>query len=271
MEGIERLNTLQEKSKLYWDLWDAQKKAVTEKLYSILKDLSLGPAPLLPLRENEMVSIEGKDWLDETCLWKVRKEIYFVNQDPTRNRDYDFGSSFTLVITNKAIRINHGSCGEWGLDDKGQWSRLILMKGIFDHQQDIIDSLSPLIDYSVREILYDVNNEIDNINRAIEQAQREKEDKEIFATVKVGKYICNKKPYWKWETDENGNETSVKVYQYVGHEKITKISEKTITTTDPWGYNRRYKITQIIYQLRCKSLYIVDNREVTPPEEEGSK
>lgn len=256
MNGIEKLEILKKRHEELYDLWYAQKKAVTDKLYEILNNLSLGPAPLLPLREHEVVSIERDRYYHPETDWKVRKEIYFVNQDPTRDRDYDFGSTFTLNISNQHITINHGSCGEWGLDDKGQWSRLILMKAIFDHEQDIIDAINPLIDYSVREELSDVSSSIDEINRAIERAQREKEEAAIKATIKVNKYICIKKKDW-----------STNKYRYVGHEQITKISEKTITTTDPWGCNRRYKIDEIVYKLRSQQLYVVDDKEVTPPEE----
>ena len=74
-----------------------------------------------------------------------------------------------------------------------------------------------------------------------------------------------------WKTDPNDDDKYIEYNAYVGHEKITKICEKTVTTTDQWGYNRRYKIDQLIYKLRTKFLYIVDNTEVTPPEEEASE
>lgn len=260
MKGIERLEELQNKYIEVFEKWSAQKEKVTQVLYKILNDLNLGPAPLLPLREFEFVSIDRDNWLEPNQKWKVRKEIYFVNQDPTRDREYDFGSSFSLYITNEHITVNHGSCGEWGLSDKGQWSRLILMKAIFDHEQDIIDTLNPLIDYSVREELHDISNSIDEINRAIERAQVEKEEAEVKKNIKLNKYICIKKK--DWETNK---------FIFVGHEQIIKITEKTVTTSDPWGCHRRYKINQLIFKLRVKTLYIVDNKDVTPPEESDSK
>lgn len=271
MNGIQQLDILINQQSKLREKWDAQKMGVTKKLYSILNELNQGPVPLLPLRENEMVSIDRDVWGDNTNQWKIRKEIYFVNTDPTKNRDYDFYSHFSLYITDKHITVNPGGCGEWGSNDKGQLSRLTLIKNIFDNEQSIIDALSPLIDFSVRNELSKVSMEIDNINRAIENAQREKEKEEIKRTIKLGKYLCRLD--WGYITvkDENGDDTYKRVRKYVGHEKITKICEKTVTTTDPWGYNRRYKTDQLISKLKTKSLYVVDNTEVTPPEETDSK
>ena len=271
MNGIEQLEDLRKRQEELYNKWTAQRIAVTEKLYGVLNLLNLGPAPLLELRDQEMVSIDRDKWLNPDQKWKVRKEIYFVNQDPTRDRSYDFGSSFSLYITDTHITVNHGSCGEWGLEDKGQWSRLILLKGIFDHEQDIIDSISPLIDYSIREELSEVSYSIDEINRAIERAQREKEDLEIKQTIKLNKYICSLGNNWKEETDDQGNVHWKKYKSYVGHEQIINITDKTVTTSDPWSCHHRYKISDLIFKLKHKYLYIVDNKEVTPPEETDSE
>jgi hypothetical protein len=102
--------------------------------------------------------------------------------------------------------------------------------------------------------------EIEDINLAIERAENAKKEAAIKATIKQDKYLCIKRK--DWQTGK---------YVYAGHERITKVCEKTVSTRDPWGYNRRYKIGQLIYSLQHNLKYIVDNKEVTPPEESDSE
>ena len=282
MTEIERLNELQEKRKELYAKWHVRLENVTQKLFSILNDLNTGPLPLLPLREDEVVSIENGDCFDKDVIWKVRKEIYFVSQDP-EDKSYDFGSSFSLYITNKNITLNHGSCGTWGLEDKGQWSRLILMKAIFDHQQDIIDSLSPLIDVTDRNEFYKVDREINQINRDIEKAKTERERAEIRSSLKEGKFLAKIGKRWEYARKENGDIDFEKeghyIYFYRDFEKIYKITDKTVITQEcyndgsviGWQPKHHNKIEQIITNIKYNYLAIIDDVNQTPPEGIGSK
>lgn len=255
---LERLDNLRARIKDLRDQWFFQRKAVTEKLYSILNDLNLGPAPLLPLRDLELVNIQDHDYPErEGFKWKVSKEIYFVNQDPNRDRDWDFGSTFSLYITNLGITLNHGSCGTWGLEDKGQWSRLILMKAIFDHQQDIIDALDPLIDTKVLNELYKADAQISQIEYDIAKAQEERELNEIKKKIKVGKWLAHLSKGWT----SQGN-----TYHWFNYSKITKITEVSIFVNEcdyqgePYAWiTHRFKIKDILSQIKNNRLYILDD------------
>jgi len=267
MSELERIDELRAQQKELYEKWYAVERGVTEKLYEILNNLNEGPAKLLPLKSEETVDIENHDWLDDKVFWKIRKEIYFVNQDPNdTNREYDFGSSFSLYITNKNIQINHGSCGTWGLEDKGQWSRLLLMTAIFKNQEMIIESLAPYINFDDRKKLREVNREIDDIERAIRAAKEEKERQAIISQLAPGKYIAKMGYHYNYKLDENGNEVSSKEYYYYDFEKIIKITEKKIITEDHWHDRKWRNKNDYIYYIRCKNIYIVNNTDEVPPQ-----
>lgn len=281
MTGIERLEELQQQRKEYADKWHEQRVAVTKALYSILEDLNTGPAPLLPLREDEVVGIDTEGYGSPD--WQVRKEIYFVNQDPkNETRGYDFGSYFSLYITAKHIQVNHGSCGTWGLEDKGQWTRLILMKAIFDHEKDIIDTIAPLVDLSVKSKFYEADHAINEINRAIEKAKSDKEKAEIRAKLAPGKWLALKSSRWIYDLDENGQrdwDKRHKEFYYTDFQKIVKITEVSVLVNEcdnqgsPYTWiNRRLKLDQVLRDIQYHNLNIIDSPNQTPPQEdEGSK
>lgn len=283
MTEIERLDELKKQREVYYKKWRERLQLVTKELFGILNQLNTGPLELLPLREDEVVSIDSGSYIDKDVTWEVRKEIYFVNQNPEENRSYDFGSSFSLYITNKNIKLNHGSCGTWGLEDKGQWSRLILMKGIFDHEQDIIDTLTPLIDLSDRNEFYKLDREINQINRDIEQAKNERERAQIRTTLKPGKYLAKIGKTWEYPRKEDGSIDFEKdgYYRYYYHtfEKISKVTDKTVITETcykdgsvcGWGSKTHHKLPQVITNIKYKTFAVIDDVNQTPPEDIGSK
>ena len=265
MGEIERVIELKEKVNQLGGQWVDQKRVVTNKLYSILNDLNLGPAPLL-LRENQLVEIRDYTYPEqEGFKWEVTTTVHFVNQDPTHpTRDSDFGSDFYLYITNQKISINHGSCGTWDLSDKGQWSRLILMKAIFDHQQDIIDALNPLIDFKVKEAYDDVRCELERIERSIREAEEEKKKKEILANIKPGMYFANKGYHYVYD---GKSDTSHKEKYYYGHQKIIKIAEKNFIVENSWGERSWMKIDNTVWNIQNYYLFVVGSKDEVPPQE----
>lgn len=281
MTELERVAELQVKQKELCQKWHDIKVAVTKKLFVILTEFNsqVGSLPLLPLRENEVVSIDERDWLNEDVKWKVRKEIYFVSQDP--NRSYDFGSTFSLYITNLGIAVNHGSSGEWTLQDLGQWTRLCLLKEIFMHQYEIIEALEPLIDFTVKHQLNEVSREIDNINRALEKAKEQKEEEEIMVILKKAKYLVHRGKHWEYPKKEDGSyDYSGKgyyKYYWCNIEKINKLTEVSVLTNEcdnkgsPYAcFSHRHKIKDIIRNIKYHYLYAIEDLTIDPPQEEGS-
>ena len=261
MTELERIDQLKERIKVLIDEWAGQRRRVTDKLYDLLEDLNLGPAPLLR-NDKYTVTIDNHIRFPREADWEVREEIRFVNQDPKSKSPYDFGSSFSLYIYSNHIEINHGSCGQWGLDDKGQWSRLILMKAIFDHQDDIIRELGALLDFKVYEELWDLQCERDRIERDIENARIEREKQELLAQVKPGKWFAQLG--WHWVYPEG--KPSERVFHWYNCEKIVKITDKSFLTEDKYSSYRRNK-DNYIYALKRKTLFIIDNPEDPVPEE----
>ena len=180
MTEIERIEALRKEEEFYRHLWYAQEDAVQKKLFELLNQLYNGPAKLRQPRESDSVGIDYPSFSakENGELWEVRKIITFV--DPEDKHSYDFGSTFDLYITNKSIRVNNGSCGTWGLQDVCQWSRILLIKAIFDHQEDIIKEITPLIDIEVKEKLYDICREINRINDGIRKAKEEEENNKLL-------------------------------------------------------------------------------------------
>lgn len=275
MNELERLDELRKSAEAYKESWLEQKLAVTKKLYQMLDLLNLGPAKLLPLKEKETVSIDNYRCFGQNVKWHVSKEIYFENQNPESKLGYDFSSSFSLYITPEHVTVNHGTSGEWGLEDKGQLSRLILMKGIFDHEKDIIESLDHIIDMSVKEKLDDVCAEINQINNDILEAKREREFNEMKKKLRPGKYIVKRGRQYIWDNEQNGHYE----YYYRTPIKIEKITEVSIFAHEcnnngsPYEWRgRRLKIEEVLNQLKYNELFIIDNMDEKPdPLREGER
>lgn len=267
MNELERLDELRKSAEAYRECWLEQRLAVTKKLYQMLDLLNLGPAKLLPLKEKETVSIDNYRCFGQDVKWHVSKEIYFENQDPESKVGYDSHSSFSLYITPEHVTINHGSSGEWGLEDKGQWSRLILMKGIFEHEKDIIETLDHMIDMSVKEKFDKACAEINQINNDILEAKREREFNEIKKKLRPGKYLVRRGRHYIWDNEQNGH------YEYYYHTpiKIEKITEVSIFAHEcdnkgieyTW-IGRRLKIEDILHQLKYNELFVIDNMDEKP-------
>ena len=273
---IERLEELRKQQKELYEMFHIQRREAAVKLYSLFTDLNQGPLALYPLRDDAYVQIDDSDWpRKEGFVWKVTTNVKFVNQDPDKT-GYDFGSDFELYITNLEIRVNHGSCGEWGLEDKGQWSRLLLMKNIFDHQDDIIRELNQIINIAILKELGDVNIEIDRINRVLREAKDKEEREATLKLLKPGLYISSLGRHWVY-SDHDYN-TGHYEYHYYGHQKIIKVTEASVFTHDvenngfeyTWITHRR-KLKDIVWQLNSKRLYLIEDINQTPPEVEASE
>lgn len=262
--------------------WYTQRQNVTKKLYELLNDLNLGPLPLVIPKEDQPVEIDNWGPFGAKIKWKVREEVQFFNPDENGR---DFGSTFSLYVWDTKITLNHGTCGEWGLENKGQWSRLLLMKAIFNHQEDIIRELDPLIDMSVREELWDVSSKINSISQDLKRIEDEKKSKEIISQLKPNLYLCHISKQWEYYKDKNGNfiEVAGKDGYYkrswVSEYKIVKVTDKTIIAletyangTESYHWKKCHlKLSQIVGNIKRKQLYIVEDLTIAPPQDEDSK
>lgn len=262
-----RLEQLKEQESVLSENYKSQRRRATIKLYDILKDLNNGPCELLiPDPVQNPVNIDTRYWsYDSEDDWEVREEIRFKAWK-NDERGYDFGSDIDIYITKDDIKINHGSCGTWGLEEKGQWSRILLIKAIFDHQGDIIREMSQIVNLDKIKELYKVRNEISKINEEIRKEALAKETEEVRSLLfkSVGKYLATKGRHWCWPKD--GEAEGHYEYHYYNHEKIEGITQKSVLTSEA-SYNwvqHRHKLDSIIYDLRNHNLYIVDNINVEP-------
>ena len=202
LNAVDNLVQLKERETELRKVWYAQRQKVTTRLYEILNMLNLGPLSLITPKEDQPVEIDNWGPFGKKIKWKVSEEVQFYNPDEDCR---DFGSDFSLYIWDSKITLNHGSCGEWGLEDKGQWSRLLLMKAIFDNQDYIIQELDPLINMSVREELWDVSTQINNISQGLRRIEDENKSKEILSQLKPNRYLCTIRKEWEYYKDKNGN------------------------------------------------------------------
>ena len=267
MNEIDKLDELREQQKELAQKWHAQVVAVTDKLYNdLLGPLNNGPSQLY-YPEDKTISIDDYDWPErEGFKWKVRVDVKFCKQpdDTTSRLDYDFGSGFDLYITNFEIKVNHGSCGTWGLEDKGQWSRILLIKAIFDHQDDIIRELDKIIDISIGRSLTMITREIDNIERDIRLAKEKREKEEVLSTITIGKYFAKRGYHWEWDEVEE----SKKVYHFYDIEKIVKITDKNFIIKDNYGDTHFRNKDIWLMKIKNKTMYVINSKDEECPQEE---
>ena len=282
LNAVDNLVQLKERETELRKVWYAQRQKVTTRLYEILNGLNLGPLSLITPKEDQPVDIDNWGPFGKKIKWKVSEEVQFYNPDEDCR---DFGSSFSLYIWDEKITLNHGSCGEWGLEDKGQWSRLLLMKAIFDNQDYIIQELDPLIDMSVRDELWDVSTQINNISQALRRIEDENKTKEIISQLKPNLYLCHISKRWEYYRDENGNFIEVNgkdgYYKksWVSEYKILKVTDKTIIAVETYddgkeAYSWRkcyLKLPVIIGNIKRKHIYIIEDLTIAPPQDEDSK
>lgn len=266
MSREERLEELKGKQKELFSHWHDMKVRVTKKLYKLLTDLNQGPLPIL-YGDDDLVSIDvGCDYYGEKeAKWKVRDTIYFKTKEGKR----EFASDIELYITDIRISVNVGTCGTWDLRDEGQWSRILLLKNIFDHQDDIIRELSQIIDLSEIDERAEVSREIDKINREISREKEQAEEAEFRKLLVPGKLLAELGQHWVYPDGEHGKF----VPHYYHHELITKLTEVSVLTQDAdykWITHRR-KLKDVMWQLKNKRLFIVNSKDDIPPEEEDSK
>ena len=272
MDELERLDNLRARQKELFNNWSVVKKNVTIRLHELLNNYNIGNVPLF-WPDDYRVGIEGKSWKDDGTEWVVYRTIEFQTEDGKR----DFGSNFDLRISNLKITVNLGTIGSWGSDDKCQLSRINLVQSIFLHEQEIIDEMSKVVDMSEVEERWKVAREIDQINDDIQKARIAREEKVIKAKLKPGMYLATIGEHWVYPKRPDGSTDwgamGKKVKHYTAFEKITKITEVSVMTTEEqykW-INHRHPIKDVVNQVIWKHWHIVDDLNAIPPEEEDSK
>lgn len=280
---LNELKDLREQRDELASLVKIQRREVAVKLHSIYEDLNQGPLPLLPLHEDALVAIDDNPkYGDPEYVWEVHDMVYFVNQDPSTT-GYDFGSSFDLYITNKEIEINHGCIGQWGLKDKGQWSRLLLMRNIFLHEDDIIRELKQIINAEIIKELHKVQSKIMALNDKLQSIERKEFEEKTIKALKETKYLARKAYNWFYQTKEDGsidyNAPMIKKYWWDDAFKIEKITDKSIIGYECDGKGRRYnysrtnrlKLDEVINDIQFAHLYLVNDLTTSPQPDGDSK
>lgn len=276
MDQLERIEQLKARQKELFDHWHYMKQMVTFKLYELLNSLNIGPSEIFKT-DDEMVSIDVNPY-GQNAKWEIREGIYFKDDEGGR----DFGSSIDLYISDVRVRVNLGSCGTWDLRDKEEWSRLLLVKQIFDHEEDIIREISKLVDISEVDERNAISRELDQINRSIQQAKDEQERKEWIEKIKNAKWIGRLGSSWEYDRGPDGQILPDGIGHYVSHyyclDKIVKVTDKSILTNEcsnegseySWIHHR-LDLKLVIYKLKRKDLYLITDLNKFPPQDEGSK
>ena len=278
MEQLERIEQLKERQKELYDHWKYMKQMVTFKLYELLDQLNIAPLPIFKTGD-EIVEIDiPYSYGEKDAEWEVRETIYFKNDEGKR----DFASDICLYIDSKRISVNIGTCGRWDLRDKGQWSRILLLKEIFYHEEDIIRELSKIVDVSEIDERYAISRELDQINRTIQQAKNEEERKEWIVKIKNAKWLGKLGKHWEYDKGPDGFIDPDSPGKYINHyynlEKINKVTDKSILTNEcdndgsPYNWiNHRLDLSSVISKLKRKDLYLITDLNEFPPQDEGSK
>ena len=171
-------------------------------------------------------------------------EIYFKSEQEDK---CDFGSSFSLYIYKEGIEINHGCCGKYSNKDKGQLSRDILLAKIWFNESTIIENVFNKVDFELYQEFEDTYTSLNMLGQGIAEYERNKHDQEIIQKIKNSSalrevYYDTRYEYHK----ELGQYETIKTKKYCEPLKIKKVTDKNVIVIDRYGYDKRYKVQQMI-------------------------
>lgn len=257
MEGIERLNKLlEEKNDLLGKVKD-QHSRLDKELTTFIKSI------------NEYDGLELDDiHCDIRRAWsrnhkgiEVRFYIYFKEADKERiakGYTHDFGSNIGVSVYDDGIEMNYGTCGDYTSKDIGQMSRAMLIPKLWENEMIIVNKCKRMVNLNELDTLDKVNCEISQINWDIKKAEDDRIRNEILFKLRKSQYICKRRKIEDYHWDENDNYvTDGYSWVYNSHEKITKITDKSIMTMDDfWHDNHRRNLHDTITQIKNGELFL---------------
>ena len=273
MEGIELLENLKKDFETFKERANKQDQLVGEALTQMLVNImGEGPLEILPLRADVR-----EPWClrDEKSRFQINTTVRFKNPDGSTYTDGSpkalFGADISLYIFDTYLKMNYGTCGEYGHDDVEQIEKAKLVVKIWEHEDMICSLLNDMIDMDVIKQLNETRRQIDRINDAIQADKRAQERSEWLGKIRQASYIAYRRKEQKGHYEEGkGWIKEGYEYKYTSHEKILKITDKTILTQDRYADKHRRPIDQVISYLKYSGYVLLDEMIFSSPiEEEG--
>lgn len=277
MEGIDLLKQLQKDQSRLQGRYSKMQKRLNERLTSFIEKLRYKEGlEILPIEADI-----SKSWgaYKEESSFEVTFSVYFKdpsgatysNGMPKR----DFASDFTIEVFENKIKLNHGCCGYFDKQNKGQISRLHLMPLLFDREEVLIKLVKDNIDMSLYDELNKVDQQIEDINYQIKKAEQDRKDQATLIQLKEAKYLCSRRIKDKYEYDEKtGKQKYVGKYiVYYGYEPIVKITDKTVITKDAYFAcdTHRHPLDVILRSIQQEVLFLQKEKIDEVPFPEGTE
>lgn len=264
METINLLQKLNEERKVLADTVKAQEEALGEKLFTFFKTIS-------EYNGLEMMPLDcdiRKPWCldEEKNIFEVQLAIRFFNEKgelwPSGQPKADFGSDISLYIFDDHIKMNYGTCGDYTRKNKGQMTRALLVPKLWENEDTICSIAKASINMNDYDELMKVRMQIDRIENDIKTAQREREREETLEKIRKAKFICKRRKADDGHWDDKGHYfVDRRFYVYHSFEKIKKVTDKSVLTTDEyWRNNHRHDLNLIINGILQGSLFLQTER-----------
>lgn len=271
MEGIDLLQNLNEQRKHLFEAVKAQEDALNEKLFTFFKTISeYDGLEMMPLDCDIR-----RPWssAEQNNMFEVLLTIRFFDETgakwPSGQPKSDFGSDISLYIFDDHIKMNYGTCGDYTRKDKGQMSRAMLVCKLWENEDTICSIARASINMNDYDELEKVRLQIGRINDNIKRAQRQREAEETLSKIRSAKFICKRRKQKineRWDEEKGEYVNDGYEYFYHSFEKINKVTEKNVLTTDEYSHeNHRRNLEEIISDIRGGYLFLQDEKIYKEP------
>ena len=257
MTNVNNLQELIDNRKVAYDAFKANEKLTADALLELLKL----HCPV------EGFKIEAR--FNFSTTWRREKygryvfhaDVGFVTDDPARiakGWTTDFGSDFDLYIYEEGgIEINKGTCGSYTRKDKYQVARDLMLAKIWGVEDILINKMKELCDFNLYDTFMDLDNQIDRIQRDIENAEQKRKEDEMLKTLRGAKYLYTESICDAYKDDDYWtHEVIGKKHHFYDIFVIEKITDKSVIghyELYRWE-NKRLPVSTIIYQLLIRIL-----------------
>lgn len=262
MEQIDLLQSLKDQRSALLKSLKGQEKVLGEKLFEFISKISdYDGLKMMPMYCTiRTPSIFNK----KDSPFEVQTEIRFFNEKgevwDNGQPKSDFGSDITLNIFANHIELNYGTCGYYTKENKGQMTRVFLVVKLWENEETICSIAKGVVNIKDYEDLLDVRCKINDINIDIENAEREKERKEILSKIYSAKYICKRTKEFDCQLDKDGNYIRDNYkWHYYCYEEIKKVTDKNLLTYSSYfKTHHRHNLEKIISDIKLGTIFLRD-------------
>jgi len=133
-----------------------------------------------------------------------------VDDDKCHHSCFDFYYDCRYGENEYKLKVNIGTCGSFGIDDKEQFTKYRLFTEFLNNFEEIENAFkdnTSLIETT--KILYHEQNILDKYNREVYEIEKEQKENELKKSVKAGNFYKNKNYHWYRKCQ------SFKGYEYI--------------------------------------------------------